>query len=443
LLPWSGRALIAVGALDTPGQAFDVEVEGDLAYVADGASGLRVIDVSDPALPVEVGALDTPHQAESVAVVGSLAYVADRSSGVRIIDVSDPTSMVELGALDTPGNALDVEVVGDLAYVADDQAGLRVIDVSDPALPVELGAFDTPGRAQGVEVVGDLVYVADGISGLRVLDVSDPALPIEIGSLDTPGSPRDIEVVGDLAYVTDSYSAGVRVIDVSDPTAPVELGALDSPGSAEDLELVDGLIYLADGASGLRVIDFGPEYGAGLDVEIDIRPRREPNVIYPFSRLVIPVALLGSDDFDVSEVDVITLAFGPDEAIPIFDLTNPSVYFFSHRDVNHDGVKDLLSYYRTEDTGIGLGDTQACLTGETLDGRPLAGCDGIETVPGCGHGFEAGLVLPPMLWIRGRLRRRRVSRRSQNGAGVGSREASAVGQLPMNDRNCSRLATRR
>ena len=35
-------ALITVGALDTPGSAIDVEVVGDLAYVADGYSGLRI-----------------------------------------------------------------------------------------------------------------------------------------------------------------------------------------------------------------------------------------------------------------------------------------------------------------------------------------------------------------------------------------------------------------
>lgn len=37
-------ALIGVGAIDTPGDAFDVEVVGGLAYVAIGVSGLQIID---------------------------------------------------------------------------------------------------------------------------------------------------------------------------------------------------------------------------------------------------------------------------------------------------------------------------------------------------------------------------------------------------------------
>ena len=46
-----------------------------------------------------------------------------------------------------------------------------------------------------------------------------------------------------------------------------------------------------------------------------------------------------------------------------------------------DGYIDLVSHYRTQQTGISGGDTGACLMGDLNDGTPIQGCDTIRTVP--------------------------------------------------------------
>ncbi len=124
----------------------------------------------------------------------------------------------------------------------------------------------------------------------------------------------------------------------------------------------------------------GEEVLGAQEIGIDIKPGSDHNPINPNSKGVIPVAILGSASFDVTTVDVTTLAFGPDGATPAHDLTDPLVYADHLQDVNSDGFTDLVSHYRTQDTGIAKGDTEACLTGETAGGVAILGCDAIKTV---------------------------------------------------------------
>jgi hypothetical protein len=311
-----------------------------------------------------------------IEVVEGLAYLANWKSGLRIFDVSNPDTPVELSIFATPVAAWDVEVVDGLAFVAvadtdrgttDFQSSMRVVDVANPAAPVEIGAIETSGYATHLEVVGDLAYLSS--PDLRVIDVSELTAPTELGDVLIGG---DVEVIGDRAYA--AYAPGVGVADISDPEAPVRLGA--HPTEALDVEVSGGLVYAAAGIEGLRIIDLGPEYRPTIQVEIDVKPGSDRNAVNPKSAGLVPVAVLGAEIFDVADIDVTTLAFGPGGAPPARIVGRERV------DLNADGRADLLALFDGEEAGIEVGDTEACLHGETLDGVIVSGCDHVLTVLG-------------------------------------------------------------
>jgi hypothetical protein len=103
--------------------------------------------------------------------------VADGASGLAIIDVSDPANPGAPVYRGTTGSAVGVTVSGSYACVANGESGLAIIDVSDPANPGAPVYRDTDGYARGVTASGSYAYVADHGSGLAISDISDPANP--------------------------------------------------------------------------------------------------------------------------------------------------------------------------------------------------------------------------------------------------------------------------
>jgi alpha-tubulin suppressor-like RCC1 family protein len=206
------------GACATPGFAYNVDVDGALAFVADGQSGLLILEASSC---VSLGQLAfAGEEAVDVRVQGSLAAVALGPGGFALVDVSDPSLPVVRSR--TAGAVVDLWLSGDRLYTASSN-GLAIYDVSLPDAPALLGsqALGGPATAVAADSARGLVVVLTAEPALAVLQTGGPA-PWPVVTVPLPAATNqadDVVLLGTSAYVANGR-AGIHEVDVTNPPSP-------------------------------------------------------------------------------------------------------------------------------------------------------------------------------------------------------------------------------
>lgn len=354
--PSTSTDSVWVGAVETA--AFT----GDLAAVAvrlcdtsernrrsDTFRGLALYDVTAPAAPLLLGTLSSGDRTQGIHEIDlvaredgsllaaitspqSVRHTEGTAGDLRIVDLTDPASPIEVSNWDLrrdgPEPAIDEmlsQVYDDLEihahsatwtpdgmglWVANWDAGVTFLDTTDPASPVTVTTFgydpETEGNAHSVAtdteagllirndqdlVAADIERHQRGWSGQRLYDISDPENVSELGTFVTDRSASNEDgtatyfdgrysahnavLLGGIDYVA-WYSDGLRIVDVFDPRAPEELGWFippaqidpqdywDAPDGVRSLAMVWGvhvaedLIYVSDMNSGLWIVRYAP-----------------------------------------------------------------------------------------------------------------------------------------------------------------------------------------
>ncbi len=285
--------LLPVGAFALPGSNADVWGHRGFAYIGSRgsgvnyptrcpASGVRIIDLADPARPALVGAVAT----------------------IRGTSQED----VEVASVNTPSFQGDLLVTGVQTCLpaSDAPRGIDLWDVSDPRAPQHLAFWSAGPTDEGVAGVhelhlfqrGDRAYVAAAVPGsegrwgqgdFRLVDVTDPRNPAQVShwgvraGLGLAPSPNQrffahsawTNADGTVAILS-YWDAGAILLDINDPANPVYLGRTVYPAGA------DGdthSIWLAHGESVLLVADedFNPRNGSWGFLRLwDIKNPAEP-----------------------------------------------------------------------------------------------------------------------------------------------------------------------
>jgi choice-of-anchor B domain-containing protein len=325
---------------------YDYDTGKEYALVGDWTGGFYIIDVSDPANPVEVRKV-TSVPGFDLKPFGHYVYSCDgNSSGKdsRITDISNPAIPLVLPGkfnschtitISTRGHlyaAFPGVTVYDIAthpgkpdslfHVANqghdttwrkdrlydfNGGALNIWDVTDPAQPVYVGGNDDP--SVGYYHSGDeskdrsVLYVCDEYAvtpaaDIILYDITNPALPARIGDINDPTARvHQLYVVGDLMFAG-YYTAGFKVFDISNPSSPVLADAWDT--SVYQTETgpdvysgaynaypfsPSGIVYVSDHPSGLYLFSVEGHTGAVTGVRDRSRDaaRLEQNFPNPFN----------------------------------------------------------------------------------------------------------------------------------------------------------------
>ena len=187
----------------------------DNMVIGSRGSTVRIMDVSNPAKPVEKGSVSDSTRLDStvgIAIADSKAYVSGYHR-FNTIDISDPTKLEILATLTDyvhiSGDTRDVEINGNYAFIADFGKGaIVVVDISQPTAPTFHSLFED-AKLRGlwdIEIVGTKLFcAADLANTLSIVDAADiKNLRIQESITDNVrlDGVMDIRVRGNYTYVT-------------------------------------------------------------------------------------------------------------------------------------------------------------------------------------------------------------------------------------------------
>jgi len=230
------------------------------AFLSNGNQGFSIVDVSAPITPVLDTAVIFSNDRVLTTFVDTanrIAYFGSFYGRIYIYDISGLPGAINLLAIySTIDNIMGIQVVSGLAYIAENTVGLEIANVNNPSQPAYVGSFDTPGNSNDVKVSGNHVYIADG-SSLITLNVSNPFTPSFESSVYTQGATYyGVALNSPTQLFTADSDYGVETFGIGVPSTPLQLGFYNTDGIAIGISYSGGNVYLADGSDGVIILRY-------------------------------------------------------------------------------------------------------------------------------------------------------------------------------------------
>ena len=255
--------------------------------------------------------------------------------------------------------------------------GMAVVDgvvgVTSGAATNDVDFYSFPGKEGDVVVVdidGGMKAAGAGRSVDTVLTIfgPGPAFP-KLRENDDGGSPLDEGSI----HTYDSRIVYFRL----PATATYTVAVSSYPRSMRDGGVLSSSSVSGTNSNGSYRLILSGVTPPIQQINIEIKPGSGDHApVNPKARGVVPVALLGSAEFDALAVDPDSLTFGA--------TGNESSLRRCHmagEDVNGDGRPDVVCQFENQDARFTPGDLEGVLRGKTGAGRAFEGRGPIKVVP--------------------------------------------------------------
>ncbi|MFC2159721.1 transglutaminase domain-containing protein [Actinomycetota bacterium] len=289
-----------ISSVKIPGQAIDVDISGNYAYLTNDLGVLYIINIIDKEKPFVYGKCPDIDSANIVMARDDIAYVSYTEwlegeeefyteCGFKIVDISDKENPVVVGDYST-GNGNRKSVFGlfidkEHAYLntttyfdETESSTFEIIDITSNSKPLIEGSISIEGSPANIWIEGDKAYLNTnyydyeendytGESKFIIIDIFDKSNPTIASSIDVPSNSWGIYIDDDNAYLSshlssdeeEYYDSILQVINISNDDEPVLSGSVKLPGGAWEIDMAGDFVYVSDLTGGIYTIDVSDE----------------------------------------------------------------------------------------------------------------------------------------------------------------------------------------
>ncbi|NHK30694.1 MAG: hypothetical protein FK730_05040 [Asgard group archaeon] len=382
-----------IGSFTDAGEAHNVVVWENFAFLADGSNGLRVLNITDKTNPTEYGSYKNGSAiCYDVKKLDHYLFLAYGLNGFVVLDIDmslfAPPPIASIHSNKFGGyecNSLDIDIDGNWTYVTCGGYGLVAIDIRDPSDPIYQSRF----YSAGIDFVDcdafttiekPYVYIADynyGITRITYSDYENRLGPTLYGSGHDSGSSSSIYIYDDFtgfvadysgfislalqsfpymnaydiysdgnhangvymtnrtAFVTYANDKGMKMFNVTDRADIKYVGLYNDTGDALNVLVYGDYAYLSDGTDGLEIILLDTDSDGiydGYEIYETLTDETDPD----------------TDDDNILDGDEFYGYYAPDN--PYADDSGDHFWYLDP--LNNDTDSDLINDY--EEAVIGL-----------------------------------------------------------------------------------------